>query len=260
MLVINYLAYIFLSHLPLVIEEKRVIDSKEETCLVLPVKENQIKKGRQGNWMFMCRLAELPPNEKMQTHDIQLSYLTEEDLQKSYDFGYHRRTAHMGRVYEHDRTPEKKIDRTNHATDIRCDGVIVLSDIPKSKIFANAENAKRYISGLTFKALQEDGIIYTGSICLDDIPRDDVQTQPDTGKKFVTVRFKKLERLDTYMNTHQLVIARNDGSEIEIGRFKEWKKEGYEPEQQQPTQNPEEIHNTGVNQRIAPDYIGGIKF
>ena len=240
--------------------ESRIVNGREEQCLIIPTKTNQIKRGKQGNWMMMCRLAELAPNAKMQTHDIQLSYLTEEDLQKSYDFGYHKRTAHMGRVYEHDRTPSKKIDRTNHAEDIKLDGKITLSDIPKELIFSNAENAKRYITNLTIKAFPDDGLIYTGSVCLDDIPREDIQTDLSTGKKFVTTRFSKLPKLDTYMNTHQLFIKREDGTEIEIGRFKEWISEKGRTTRTSVQPNFDEIHNTSVNQRQTPDEIGGIKF
>lgn len=246
-----------MNHLPLCLMESRIIDGREEQCIILPVKANQIKKGKQGNWMMMCRLAECEPNARGQTHDIQLSYLSPEDLQKSYDFGYHRRTAHMGRVYEHDRTPEKKLDRTNNATDIDLIGTIILSDIPKQRIFHNSENDKRYVSNLRFKALHDDGIIFAGSICVDDIPIDDIQTDPNTGKKFVEVRFLKLKLLDTYMNTHQLIIARNDGTEIEIGRFHEFHSVN-EVTLSAPTPH-EEIHDTGVNQR-QPDFINGIRF
>ncbi|MDE7345330.1 MAG: hypothetical protein K2N48_01155 [Muribaculaceae bacterium] len=251
----NYLAYFFWNHLPLVLEEKRVIDGKEEVCLILPTSPNQIKKGKQGNWMMMCRLAECEPNERMQTHDIQLSYLTPEDLQKSYDFGYHRRTAHLGRVYEHDRTPSKKLDRTNMGRDIRLDGIIVLSNIPKDLIFRNAQNNKRYISNLTFRGLHDDGYIYTGSLCVDDIPRPDIQTNPENGKKFINVRLRKMEKLDTYFNTHELVIARPDGECVTIGLFKEWRKDGYVPPQtpQYPTPPNEPLKNT-------PNEINGIKF
>ena len=206
--------------------------------------------------MSIFRLAELPPNERMQTHDLQLTYLTPEDLQKSYDFGYHRRTAHMGRVYEHDRTPEKKLDRTNNASDVRLDGVIILSDIPKDLIFRNAENAKRYIQGLTIRGISDNGIIYTGSICIDDIPRQDIQTDPNTGKKFISTRFIKLPALDTYFNTHQLIITRpNSDDVVEIGRFKEWRKEGYVP-----TSAPQYPTPPSPPERNIPDEISGIKF
>lgn len=254
----QYLLYWFISHLPCVLEEKRLIEGKEETCLILPTSQNQIKKGRNGNWMMMCRLAECPPNERMQTHDLQLSYLTPEDLQKSYDFGYHKRTASMGRVYEHDRTPSKKLDRTNNASDVRLDGIIVLSDIPKDLIFRNGENAKRYIQGLTIRGTPDNGIIYTGSICVDDIPRQDIQTDPNTGKKFISTRFIKLPILDTYFNTHQLIITRpNSDDIIEIGRFKEFHSANGMPPA--PQQYPTSL-NTGVNQRNTPSEINGIKF
>lgn len=253
----NYLAYLFISKMPLVLERTEIIDGKEEVCLVIPTKQNQLKKGNQGNWYFICRLAECEPNEKMRTHEIQLTYVNPEELQKSYDFGYHRRTAHMGHVYEHDRTPSKKIDRTNNASDIRLDGVIVLSDIPKELLFKNAENAKYYLSNLTFRGLKEDGYIYTGSICASDIPKQDINIDPDTGKKFINVRLRKMEKLDTYFNTHELVIARQNGECVTIGLFKEWKKEGYVP----PTEPiPYIPPSEPMKPRNTPSEIGGIKF
>lgn len=247
--------YLYFSHFPLVVEEKRIIDGKEEVCLVIPTKPNQIKRGKQGNWLAMFRLAENEPNAKNQTHRVQLSYLTPEDLQKSYDFGYHKRTAAMGSVYEHDRTPSKKLDRTNHAQDIDLRGDICLSDIPRDLIFANAENAKKYISNLTFKGLYNQNYIYTGSICLSDIPQQDRWQDSNTGKKYVSVRLVKLKSLDTYMNTHSLIITRQEGTEIEIGKFKEWKREGYIP-----PQNPQYPTPLSPPERNAPTEIGGIKF
>lgn len=254
----NFLAYLFWNHFISVTEERRVYDGKEQVCLVVPTEINQIKKGRQGNWMSIFRLAECEPNARAQTHDIQLTYLSEEEVQKSYDFGYHRRTAHLGRVYEHDRTPEKKIDRTNNASDIRLDGIIFLSDIPKELIYRNELTKKRYISNLTFRALQDDGIVYQGSLCIDDIPLDSIEQNQDNGKKFIRTRFLRMNQLDTYFNTHILVVAKNDGTEVEIGRFKEFHAKDFVPKQQQ-TQYPE-IHNTNVNQRNLPDSIQGIKF
>lgn len=252
----NYLAYFFWNHLISVQEERRIVDGKEEICLVIPTITNQLKRGKKGNWYSICRLAECEPNPNNQTHDIQLTYLSEAEVQKSYDFGYHRRTAHLGRVYEHDRTPEKKLDRTNNASDIRLDGVIVLSDIPKDLIFRNGENNKRYISNLTFRGLKgDDGMIFTGSLCVDDLDPRDIQQDPNTGKKFINVRLRIMDKLDTYFNTHELVIVRPDNECIQIGLFKEWRKEGYIPPSA-PMQYPE-VPN---NQRDLPSQINGIKF
>lgn len=255
----NFIAYLFWNHFVSCKVEKILYDGKEEECFIIPTKINQMKRGKRGNWYSIFRLSECRPNAEMRTHDIQLTYVNPEDLQKSYDFGYHKRTAHMGRVYEHDRTPSKKIDRTNNASDIRLDGAIVLSDIPKDLIFRNAENAKRYISNLTFRGLQDTGMIFTGSVCVDDIPREDIRQDPNTGKKFIQTKLQRLPMLDTYFNTHELVIARPDGECVQIGLFKEWRKEGYVPPAA-PQQYPEEIHNTGVNQRDLPTEIDGIRF
>lgn len=251
----DYLAYVFVSKMPLVLERTEIIDGKEEVCLVIPTKANQLKKGKQGNWYFICRLAECEPNARNQTHDIQLTYLSEEEVKKSYDFGYHKRTAHMGRVYEHDRTPSKKLDRTNNASDIDLQGDICLSDIPRDLIFANAENAKKYITNLTFKGIYDNGYIYTGSICLSDIPKQDRWQDPNTGKKYVSVRLIKLPMVDTYFNTHSLIIARQDGTEIEIGRFKEWRKDGCAP-----AHKPQYPAPPGEPPKNVPDTLNGIKF
>ena len=212
----NYIAYFFWNHLINVSEERRIVDGKEEVCLIIPTRTNQLKQGKSGNWYSICRLAECPPNARAQTHDIQLTYLSEEEIQKSYNYGYHRRTARLGRVYAHDRTPEKKIDRTNKSTHVNCIGRIILSDIPKSLIFRNDLNDKRYVTGLQFRLADRPNIVFTGTICIDDIPYPDIHTDQNTGKKYINAKFTNLPILDTYMNTHQLVIVKDDGSEIEI--------------------------------------------
>lgn len=253
----NYLCYLFLNNLVHVEEESRFIDGKEQPCLIIPTATNQIKKGRQGNWLMIFRLSECPPNANHITHDIQLTYLDEESLQKSYEGRYHSRTAHLGRVYEHSGTTSKKIDRTNYFTDIECDGVLSLSDIPDMGILMNTDNHKRYVQNVVFKAIGDDNRIFTGVICLDEIPARYVWMDPNTGKKYVNTRFKKLSKLDTYMNTHHLVIMVAGGSEIEIGRFKEWVRT--ESVQNPSTPAPRnEAHPTTVNP--APYSIDGIKF
>lgn len=251
----NYIMHIFLSDLPYVETEVRFINGREEECLIIPVRPNQIKKGNRGDYLMMARLAECPPNEKMITHYMQLMYLSHEEADKAYQMGYHYRTAHMGRVRVHDRTPEKRIDRTNMATDIECRGSVILSDIPKSVIFRNGANDKRYINHLVFRNPNDGTFIYTGVICVDDIPRDDIKTEPNTGKKYVDTIFRRLKVIDTYMNTHQLIIAKDDGSEIEIGRFKEWRATTSADATQQQTQTQQPAYPTR-----RPDYINGIKF
>lgn len=251
----DYLVYWFLSKMPCCLEKKMLIDGKEEVCLVLPTKVNQIKKGKQGNWLMISRLMALPPNEKAQTHEVQLTYLTEEELQKSYDYGYHRRTRSMGRVYEHMRGPGKKLDRTNTAGELNLEGRIILSDIPGYFIFRNSENAKRYVKDLRIQSIENDGRLLVGSICLDDIDNADIETDHNTGKKYINARLSKLPILDTYMNTHTLAVVKADGTTYEIGKFKEFR----DPNFISPTINTPEEDNRDKS-RDMPDYIQGIKF
>lgn len=254
----NFIAYLFWNHLISCRTERILWDGKEEECLIIPAKINQMKRGKSGNWYSIFRLAECPPNAEMRTHDIQMTYVNPDDLQKSYDFEYHNRTAHMGRVYEHDRTPEKKIDRTNNATDIRLDGIIVLSDIPQKLIYRNELTGKRYISNLMFRAIQDDGIVYQGSLCIDDIDVKSIVTDPNTGKKKINVRLQKTQMMDVYYNTHELVMVKDDGSECQIGLFREFHAiDVKNPPNPNASKN---IHNTQVNQRQTPSEINGIKF
>lgn len=254
----NYLVCFFWNHLASIFEERRIVNGKEEICLVIPTATNQIKRGKRGNWMSKFRLAECPPNERAQTHDVQMTFFSPEEFQKTCDFSSFYRVSHLGRVYEHDNSLENRRDRTNRARDVQYHGTIVLSDIPRNLILMNSQNSKRYVGDLTFRAKADDGVVFTGVLCVDDIPREDVYTDMNTGKKYVHARLVKLEKLDTYMNSHQLIIMRDDGTVIEIGRFKEWQREGYQPNQQpQSPQYPEPQNN---NQKNIPDSIQGIKF
>lgn len=251
----NYLCYLFLSSMIHVDEESRFIDGREQPCLIIPTETNQIKRGKHGTWLMILRLAECPPNRKQITHEIQQMCISQDMLndRDRYRMELHK-MMHLGRVYEHDRTPSKKIDRTNLHTDIECVGTVMLSDIPKNFLHREKDTGKRYLSGLRFSRCDDSNVIYTGFICVDDIPKQYIQTDTDTGKKYVRARFRKLDRLDTYMNTHHLVIDGAEGSEIEIGRFKEWVKEGASPNM---PAMPE--HNTTITPR-PPMSVDGIKF
>ena len=250
----NYLAYMFLTNLPHVETEVRYIDGVEQECLIIPTKKNQLKKGRNGNWLMTMRLSEEPPNASQVTHTMQLGYLNWGEVDKARSMGYYERTQHLGRVRVHDRTPSKKIDRNNRATDIICDGVLILSDINLAWTTRNEVDGKRYLGGLRFKPYRDNGVIYTGTMCIDDIPHNYILTDPNTGKKYVKTRFCKMEALDQYMNTHHLVIESTSGSEIEIGRFKEWVREGAVP------QPPPQVPNSSMPPRQSPKSIDGIKF
>lgn len=221
----DYIAHFFWNELVYTEQEIRTINGKEEVCLIVPTKTNQMKKGSQGNWLSTFRLSAVQPNADMITHEIQLGYLNYDEVGKAKKMGVYNKTQRLGRVREHDRTPSRKIDRHNsRATDLISDGAICLDDIPKEMILHNRHTDRNYLK-CTFRRKGRDGtaIFTTGAICLDDIPKECIITNPHTGKRNVRCRFKRSEYMDTYYNTHELVCIMPDGSEIEIGRFREWR-------------------------------------
>lgn len=63
-------------------------------------------------------------------------------------------------------------------------------------------------------------IFCDGKLFLDSIQREDIKTDPMTGRKYVDFRFRKTERLDSFGNSHE-VIVRTDYGEHQIGLAKE---------------------------------------
>lgn len=220
----DFIAHFFWDKLIYTEEEIRVINGKEEVCLIIPTKTNQLKKGKQGKWLSTFRIIAVPPNEEMITHEVQLGYLNYNEVDKAKKMGAYGRTQLLGRVREHDRTPSKKVNRDNSmATDLIVDGAICLDNIPDELLIRNPD-INKYFFKCTFKRKGNDGtaIFSTGTICIDDIPQQCIVVNPHTGKRNVRCRFKRSEYMDTYYNTHELVCIMQDGSEIEIGRFREW--------------------------------------
>lgn len=259
----DYLAVMFLSHLAHVTEEVRFVDGIEQPCLVIPTKTNQMNKGRTGNWALHFIFKEQPPNPKGYTHIMQLIYENPGKTAEAKRKGTWEPTMRMGRLFAREKGKKyESVDRTNYATEIRLEGTLILSDIPKNKLVLNKNTGKRLLGNLTIKANESDTTIFTGAICVDDIPKDRINTDLNTGKKYIHIRFLKMNKFDVHGNTHILVLVSNNSSEIEIGRFKEWVKEGKTPVSPPPSQQPNEseIHDTGVNQRQTPESIDGLKF
>lgn len=219
----NYMAYLNLNNLPFVFEERRVVDGQEQVCLVIPVKTNQFKKSRGGDWLLNFRLKESEPNERMESHHGSLVYRSKEAVENDRRNGrFPKRKLAWAMPLVDDRS--LKLNRENKdATDIAVDGAICLDLIPDTDITYNRQANKRYCR-CTFKSVNADGvqIFATGAICIDDIPKEEIVINPKTRLRNVRCRFKKEDRMDELKNTHTLVVIRPDGAEIEIGRFRQW--------------------------------------
>lgn len=254
---VEYVGYIFLNHLPCVYEEVKMVNGHEEPCLILPIRQNQIRRGRAGNWFLHFHCSEAPPNENMQTHTISLRYENSDERRRIMRSGFGKKTERIGQLLEQTgRDCLPTINYKNEAGEIRCEGSIVLSDIPRRYVRCNSQNRKQYVEGLIFRSPYDPETIYTGTLCIDDIPRHYIYIHKETGKRYVKCVFKKSKYMDIFMNTHQLVLITKDGSEIEIGRFKEFKKIDEEAvEYQEPIE-----HRTTVTPKPIPKKIDGLNF
>lgn len=222
----------------------------------MPVDDNQFRKGKRGEYYLSLMMQEAPPNPKGHSHTLAMRWKDNDSLDKAYKTGIYRYTRRMGVVRPYEKEKVKEVRDQNYVEDIEFVGEIVLSDIPKKQFWRHRLSKKWFIPYLKFKSKYDDAKIWTGSICISEIPENHILEYPDSGKKYVKVRFKKMDKLDIYMNTHTLIIDAKDGSEIEIGRFREWKKQGEVVKNEMP---PQEIHDTPVNQR-TPESIDGLRF
>lgn len=177
----DFFGRVTLSSLPFVTERREVVNGKEQVCLLIPTEEAQLKRSKRGEYGFNFRLKEVGPNPLMHSHRMSLVYRTKDDAYKSQKENTFNEAADIGFMRPLDERTYKKKDRTNNMT----------------------------------------SILATGVICLSDITPDDIETDPRTGKKYLRTTFKKMQLLDDFNNSHELVVSRPDG-DIPIGLYREW--------------------------------------
>lgn len=172
-----YLGTLFISKFPFAFEEQRMINGREQTCLVIPCEAGQMERTRYGAWF--CRLVYhiVPPNPQQRLAKIALGFKNMDEVEKSKKFGYYKTSENLGYLFVADETgDEAKIDKTNKMTHIYC----------------------------------------VGRLFLDSIDREDIKTDPRTGRKYVDFTFRKSRLLDAFGNSHEIVV-RSDYGEHQIG-------------------------------------------
>ena len=172
-----YVGTLFISKFPFAFEEQRIINGREQTCLVIPCEAGQMERTRYGAWF--CRLIYrlMPPNPQQRLARIALGFKNMEEVEKSKNLGYYETSENLGYLFVADETGnEAKLDKTNKMTNLYCEG----------RLF------------------------------LDSIDREDVKTDPRTGRKYVDFTFRKSRFLDAFGNSHEIVV-RSDYGEHQIG-------------------------------------------
>lgn len=252
-----YFAFFNIGRLQDVTEEVRFVHGKEQVCLVIPTDTNQMYKGRNGEWNMQLCLYDKYANDKGRSHIIQLQFRNMEDMRKAQAEGWWKRLNHLGNVYPEIKAP--KVDRENRAKKIEFHGYLSLSDIPQHLITTHSISKKKYLTNVTITDPTDPNTIYSGSICLSEILVQFRYRSSETGKYYAKIVFKTSDKLDYSMNTHVIYATDKNGTMIEIGRLKEWRKDIPVPVDNKESPQPSPP-NSAENTPRTPKSIDGMKF
>lgn len=172
-----YVGTLFVSKFPYAFEEQRIVNGVEQTCLVLPCEAGQMERTRYGAWFVRLRCELSPPNPQQKIVDIRLGYKNLDEFEKARRSGIYERTKNLGHLFVAEEDDDtKKLDKTNNMIPIQCDG----------RLF------------------------------IDSIAKEDIKTDPRTGRKYVDIIFRKSRLLDAFGNSHEIIVP-TDYGEHQIG-------------------------------------------
>lgn len=200
----DYFGTFFISKLPFCFEKQEMVNGVEKTCLVIPYDEAQMGRARNGAVFLKLMINQCEPNPQLRTHKIRLGFRDYDEMKKARRLGTFETANNLGFLYLRCDNPSAKVDYTNNMTQIFCDG----------KLF------------------------------VDSIQREDVKTDPMTGRKYIDFSFRKTPKLDSFGNSHE-VIVRTEYGEHQIGVAKELRdEEGWFTQPSENTQQPTENKQT----------------
>lgn len=188
-------------------------------CLTIPLDNRYFPPHRNGE--NAAPFAAYPSKNPKYAYDLAFAFPTVK-IKEDYIRATGKRADFFGRLKP---TMEKMtIDRTNNGVDILAKGAIGLDSIKADMITVNPSNGLKFVKCI-FRTKTTDGtpIFCGGSVRLSDINESDIVINPRTGRRNVPCVMRKLPKMDMFYNTHELVILKPDGSEIQIGLFKEFK-------------------------------------
>lgn len=222
----DFFLWIRLSRLPHSYVKREVVEGMEQNVLCLPIKESQLFMDKSGDICVKGIMEELPQVDSGgATHRFKLMYRNAAESKKARIAGYEHATKFLGTAIPWKQDMERTHQFPNDkATDISIRGAICLDDITDEDMVVKTTTAQKFVP-CTFKSVGPKGtpILLVGMIDMDSIVDNDIVLNPRTGKRNIPCTIKKMEETDFNRNTHILVVTKKDGSEIEIGRFREYK-------------------------------------
>lgn len=219
----NYIVSLFLTDLPFVTEEMRMVNGTEKRCLVIPTDEAQLVRSGKGTWCLKMAMMEKQPDAMHRTHRLSVMYRNNGEVEKAKRLGYYDKLERIGHSFIRDISEGMKKNRQNDMTPIVC----------------------------------------TGTILLDDIKPEDITTDPRTGKRYVRFTFRKMQYLDDFRNSHELAVVNEYGEhQIGIAReWREATEQATRISGVQARINPQSAaQDNRPEQKVIPTNIDGYKF
>lgn len=210
----SYFGTLFLSNFPFCREEVHMVNGVEKACLVIPCDEAQMDRTKEGKWFVRLQINQVKPNPQLRTHTITLGYRSMKDLDRAKALRYFNKDV-LGYTF--------------------------------IKLMPDGENTKRdYTNNMT-------PITCDGRLFLDSIQREDIKSDPTTGRKYIDFTFRKTPKLDAFGNSHEIIVRTTYG-EHNIAVAKELRQEDNNAEPQAAVAPaPEQTTN---NKQHPTDYDG----
>jgi hypothetical protein len=221
----NYSARLFLTRFPYAFVETRMVGGTLQPCVVIPVKSASGMLRRDGDYEVRVNLWESDiADTQCTSHKLSLV------LPKKK-----RDTLHKKGFFSQDElgfmSPMSAVKRTRSlsvldslTTEIYLEGEICLDDIPEKNIGVNLRTGIHSVDCIIKAETAGCTPFYAiGSFIYEMIPDYLIKTGED-GKQRFKCKFKKRSDMRSG-RTHSLVVIQEDGSELCIGEFMEYKKQ-----------------------------------
>lgn len=208
---------IYLGRLPNSSIEKRVINGQEQECMVIPCKDSQLTRTRKGYYCLRLRALDASLQAKA-SHSLSLTFRSKEENDL-----YRIKTHGDSRCICGIMTPvlaQSVAKNKPTITEVMARGYVCIQSL--SNDVYRLEGAHTSVN-CAFKSVGNNGnsIVCRGQIRLSDIDQSDFVINKSTGKANLPCVFKNLPTMDNNSNTHALYVVKPDGTEYEIGRFRE---------------------------------------
>jgi hypothetical protein len=254
----DYFAILRYSAIPGAFIERRIVDGVEQDCVVIPTISGQLKLTSKG-YTGMLRLCETKSPDLKKSHDIKAIY----DKQNK-----ELNVNNKGKVVGYARPSKVSLveninNENSDATDITFQGALCLDNIPESEIVNH--NTKTITARLQRKDSEGTEFVCIGTVNLGTIWNTDIVVNPITGRRNLPCIIKKMKSMDVQKNTHVMTLLKRNGGEVEIGRFRELRKDPntnkvvltQETSQTQPQPEPQQSQQ---KKDIKPLKIDGFTF